>query len=137
MAHTHDLVGSGWTFPIVIDRSRGGIRLSRGADEIEESIRLILMTPIGQRFMRPTFGCRIHELVFAPLNAGTFTAARHYIADALAMWEPRIDVTEIEVEPAMFRDAGNCLFIRIHYRIRATHDERSLVWPFYMIPTEP
>lgn len=136
MAHTHDLVGSGWTFPIVVD-SRGGIRLSRGADEIEESIRLILMTPIGQRFMRPTFGCRIHELVFAPLNAGTFTAARHYIADALAMWEPRIDVTEIEVEPAMFRDAGNCLFIRIHYRIRATHDERSLVWPFYMIPTEP
>jgi phage baseplate assembly protein W len=87
--------------------------------------------------MRPTFGCRIHELVFAPLHAGTFTAARHYIADALAMWEPRIDVTEIEVEPAMNRDIGNCLYIAIHYRIRATHDERSLVWPFYMIPAEP
>jgi len=28
------------------------------------------------------------------------------------------------------------LLIRIRYQIKATHDERSLVYPFYQIPGE-
>jgi hypothetical protein len=30
----------------------------------------------------------------------------------------------------------NILLIRISYLIKATHDERSLVYPFYQIPGE-
>ena len=28
------------------------------------------------------------------------------------------------------------LLVEIHYRIKATHDRRSLVYPFYLIPEE-
>jgi hypothetical protein len=129
----HEIVGSGWSFPIEVN-GRGGIKLSRGQDEIEESIGLILSTPIGQRLMRPEFGCRIHELVFAPLNAGTMTAAGHYVEEALGYWEPRIEVIEVACTPAV--GAEGCLVITVHYLVRATHEERSLVYPFYSIPQE-
>ena len=59
-----DFLGTGWAFPPRLDR-RGHIALAAGHDDIEEAIRIILRTPIGQRVMRPTFGSRLHELVFA------------------------------------------------------------------------
>jgi phage baseplate assembly protein W len=133
MNSTHDIVGIGWSFPIEVD-ARGGIKRSRGDDDITESINLILSTPIGQRFMRPEFGSRIHELVFAPMNASTYSAARHYVEEALGYWEPRIDVEDVRV--AQHPQFEGHLMITIDYTIKATHDERSLVYPFYTIPSE-
>jgi phage baseplate assembly protein W len=128
-----DVVGSGWAFPPTVD-ARGRIALARQERDVEEAIHMILLTPIGQRVMRPEFGCRIHDLIFAPNDATTIGLARYYVEDALGMWEPRIDVIEVLVAP----DPGNTgrLLIEIRYEIKATHDERALVFPFYRIPGE-
>ena len=84
--------------------------------------------------MRPNFGCRLHELVFSPNNSHTAAQARRYVEEALGMWEPRINIREIEV----YSNEGdsNILTIKIDYEIKATHDQRSLVYPFYIIPEE-
>ncbi len=50
------------------------------------------------------------------------------------MWEPRIDVREILVAPDPLNTGR--LLIEIRYEIKATHDERALVFPFYRIPGE-
>jgi uncharacterized protein len=128
-----DVVGSGWAFPPTVD-ARGRIALARQERDVEEAIRMILLTPVGQRVMRPEFGCRIHDLIFAPNDATTVGLAKYYVEDALAMWEPRIEVTDVIVAP----DRGNSgrLLIEIRYEIKATHDARSLVFPFYRIPGE-
>jgi len=128
-----DVVGSGWAFPPTVD-ARGRIALARQERDVEEAMRMILLTPIGQRVMRPEFGCRIHDLIFAPNDATTTGLARYYVEEALAMWEPRIDVAEILIEA----DPGNTgrMLIEIRYEIKATHDERALVFPFYRIPGE-
>lgn len=128
-----DIIGSGWRFPPNVD-GRGGIALVSREQEIEEAIEIILSTPKGQRIMRPEFGCRIHELIFAPMNAGTATAVAHHVKEALGWWEPRIDVkgVKVDVDP----NNQSCLLIYISYSIRATHDERALVYPFYTIPGE-
>ncbi|HYF62710.1 MAG TPA: GPW/gp25 family protein [Herpetosiphonaceae bacterium] len=133
MSHAKDLIGVGWSFPVAID-NRGGIALSQGMQEIEEAIEIILGTPRGYRVMRPEFGCRIHELQFAPLNAGTMAAAAHYVQEALGWWEPRIDVLEILVDEDP--DVPGCMLIYVAYRVRSTYDERALVYPFYSIPGE-
>lgn len=129
-----DLIGAGWRFPPGTD-GRGGIAISSREQEIEEAIDIILSTPKGQRVMRPEFGCRIHELLWAPINTDTITAAKHYVEEALAWWEPRIEVQAVVVSQDPHQDG--CLLIYITYRIRATHDERALVYPFYGIPEEP
>jgi uncharacterized protein len=128
-----DFVGTGWAFPPAAD-GRGGIALVSDADKIEQSIRIILMTPIGQRVMRPTFGSRLYELVFAPADAETFGLAEMYVQDALTFWEPRIELVEVTATTEPIR--RHVMLIKIRYRIKATHDERSLVYPFYQIPGE-
>ena len=128
-----DVVGSGWAFPPTVD-ARGRIALARQERDVEEAIRMILLTPIGQRVMRPEFGCRIHDLIFAPNEATTTGLARYYVQDALEMWEPRIDVTEVLVMPDPLNTGR--LLIEIRYVIKSTHDERALVFPFYRIPGE-
>ena len=56
------------------------------------------------------------------------------LAEALGMWEPRIETTRVEVEP----DPGGSgrLLIEIEYEVKSTHDRRSLVYPFYLIPED-
>jgi uncharacterized protein len=129
-----DVLGSGWAFPPTVD-ARGRIALARRERDVEEAIQMILLTPVGQRVMRPEFGCRIHDLIFAPNDATTMGLARYYVEDALGMWEPRIQVTEVRVSPDP--DNNGRMLIHIRYEIKATHDERSLVFPFYRIPGEP
>jgi len=128
-----DIVGTGWAFPVTVD-GRGRVALARGAQEIEQAIILILLTPKGQRPRRPEFGCQIHELIFAPNDSTTAGLAEYYVKEALAMWEPRITVHTVRAEP----DPGEPgrLLIDIQYEIKATHDRRSLVFPFYRIPGE-
>ncbi len=127
------IIGRGWHFPPTLDE-RGTIALTNDYDEIEQSIRIILSTAPGQRVMRPEFGCRIHELVFAPNSSATAGQAIRYVGEALGRWEPRIEVLQVEVEPEASDSA--CLAISISYRVNATHSNRSLVFPFYLIPEE-
>lgn len=128
-----DFLGVGWAFPVGVD-ARGRIALARQERDIEEAIRIILLTPKGQRVMRPEFGCQIHDLMFAPNDATTAGLAAYYVEEALGMWEPRIHVKEVNARPDP-EDQGR-LLIDISYEIKATHDSRSLVFPFYRIPEE-
>lgn len=132
MSVARDLIGAGWRFPLSIEGGR--IALASGAEEILEAIWVILSTPVGTRVMRPAFGCRIHELLFAPLNAATLSAAEHHVRDALGYWEPRIEVLDVRAEP--YAGAPGTLAISLSFEIKATSDRRSLVFPFYTIPED-
>ena len=130
---TKEIVGRGWAFPPRID-AQGGLALTSDRSEIDQAIQIILSTSPGERVMRPTFGCRLHNLVFQPNNSYTAAEARRCVEEALGMWEPRITVTQVDVRLDA-KDAG-CLLIEIQYRTKASHDERSLVFPFYLLPEE-
>ena len=128
-----DFIGRGFAWPMRVDHS-GSISLTNGVADLDCSVQLILMTAPGERLMRPEFGCRIHELVFEPINASTLGLMKHAVRQALAQWEPRITVEDVEVRA----DADTPGLVRIHvgYRVRATNDRRNLVHPFYLIPHE-
>ncbi len=127
--NTKDIMGSGWRFPLGVD-GRGGIDRSVAEKDIEESIRIILGTAKGERRMRPNFGCGIHDLVFSPNSASTWSLAVHRVEEALGWWEPRVEVTEVDAFPDP-TDISR-LLINIKYKIKATNDERNLVYPFYL-----
>jgi phage baseplate assembly protein W len=110
----------------------GKIALVSGAREIEESIRLILMTSPGERPMRPEFGCAVHDYVYAPADASTAGDIAYAVRVALTRWEPRIDLEGVTVRfDAVDRGV---LYVDIYYSVRGTNDPRNLVFPFYVIP---
>lgn len=120
-------------FPLQVN-SRGELALVHGETDIEQSIRIILGTAPGERVMRPEFGCRIHELIFAPHNPATEGLIKYYVEQALGWWEPRIEVDGVGVSPDPTHDSA--LFVEIKYHVKATHDERSIVYPFFLMGEE-
>ncbi len=128
-ARSKEYLGRGLAFPLQVD-ARGGLALTGGERDIEQAIRIILGTAPGERRMRPEFGCRIHELVFAPRDATTRALAVHYVETALARWEPRIETREVKVSTDQVQDGA--LLIEIRYEIKDTHDERSIIYPLYL-----
>jgi phage baseplate assembly protein W len=128
-----DFVGRGLAWPMQVDHS-GSIRLTSGPAELDSSLRLVLVTAPGERVMRPEFGCRIHELVFEPVNANTLGRMTQATREALTRWEPRIDLEAVAAVPDP--DVPGLVLISIDYRVRATNDRRNLVHPFYVIPQD-
>lgn len=126
-------LGKGWRFPVDVNRN-GSVAMSAYEELIRESIIIILGTAPGERVMRPTFGCEIHDLLFAPNSINTATLAAHYCVRSLQKWEPRIDEIEADANPSP--DAPNKLLINIQYRVRSSNTIRNLVYPFYLRRSE-
>ncbi len=132
-SRNREYLGQGLACPLQIN-PRGAFTLVTGVTDIEQSIHIILATIPGERMMRPEFGCRIHELIFAPQNAATYGLVAHYVEEALEQWEPRIDLRAVNVSPAAHQNGT--LLIEIRYQVKDTHDERSIVYPFYLTGEE-
>ncbi len=126
---TREFLGIGWKFPLQVTPG-GKIAQAKYEQRIEESVYLILSTSKGERPMLPDFGCGIHDLVFAPNNAGTIAMVTQTVRKALVAYEPRIDVLDVAVEAPP--EQLNLLLIRINYRIRANNALGNLVYPFYI-----
>jgi phage baseplate assembly protein W len=133
MSDSRDFLGTGWAFPVSVDGG-GGIAMVSADQAIERSIRIILGTARGERRMRPNFGCGIHDLVFMPNDPTTHGLVETQVADALAWWEPRIEVIGVSVD--QHPDDEAALVVEISYLIRTTNASRTLVYPFYLIPGE-
>jgi phage baseplate assembly protein W len=124
-----DFRGVGWAFPVQAD-DQGHISLARQDEAIRQSIRLIIETAKGERIMRPTFGCGIHDLVFAPNDPLTAARASFEVREALIDWEPRIEV--LDVQTRLDTAEENTLLIDVQYRVRSTNNVFNLVYPFYL-----
>ena len=129
-----DFLGSGLAFPLQVDQ-RGGVALVHGEEDVAQAIAIILGTAQGERPMRPEFGCAIHDHVFAELDASTLGDMERAVREALARWEPRIDVVSIDFDLSDIAGRG-VVQIDLGYRLRATNSIRNLVYPFYLIPDE-
>jgi phage baseplate assembly protein W len=122
-------LGVGWKFPVNMD-TRGKIQMSEYEEDIREAIWIILATSKGERVMRPDFGSGIHEFVFATVDIATIGFIESSVREALAMYEPRIEVLNVEVSTEEIHQGK--LLISIDYRVLDTNSEFNLVYPFYL-----
>ena len=94
-----ELLGSGLSFPLTVDR-RGGIALASGETDVDQAIEIILSTAPGERPMRPEFGCGVHDFVFDTIDAAgpggsTPRCGARWIAGSRASWSRTSTSTSI------------------------------------------
>ena len=128
-----EYLGKGWRFPVAVNLT-GGISSSQLEENVRESIFVILGTAPGERVKRPDFGCRIHDLMFAPNNDETAARAEYYCEEALYKFEHRIDSVKCTATPN--KDEPNRLDVRITYQIAGKSEKKNLVYPFYLLKAE-
>ncbi|HWC85745.1 MAG TPA: GPW/gp25 family protein [Solirubrobacteraceae bacterium] len=126
-------LGTGLAFPLAVD-DRGHVALAHDEVDVEQAIRIILATAPGERPMRPEFGCAVHDLVFAAIDALTLGQVEHAVRVALDRWEPRVEVDAVTFD--LDQVEKGVLGVRLRYRLRPTNTIRNLVYPFYLIPAE-
>ena len=124
-----DFLGRGIAFPMGVD-AYGAMATSGHEDNIGEAIQIILGTAIGERLMRPDFGCRIHDLVFHPVNPNTCALASISVREAITKWEPRVEDVQVYVYPDP--TAENAILVNIEYRVRRTNNLHNMVYPFFL-----
>lgn len=128
-----DIYGTGLKFPFTFEVRSGGASIStatsRDHAHIHESIRQILGTRIGERFMNPEFGSRLHELLFEGNTVILHGLIQHYVREALLRWEPRIDVTEVAT--VTNENDEHVIDVYISYTLIDTQVEGNLIYPFF------
>lgn len=117
------LFGRGLGFPPRIGPD-GRVAWSVGSQNIRESIRIILLTEMGERLMLPEFGGGLRSFLFEPNTPSTHRIIEDRVTKSLARWEPRIKVASVTVE----RDAVDerAALVLITYALVATGETDRL-----------
>tara|TARA_B100000287_G_scaffold417335_1_gene453006 strand:- start:4 stop:405 length:402 start_codon:yes stop_codon:yes gene_type:complete len=66
---------------------------------IARSIRNLILTHTGERFFNPILGSQVSRLLFENINELTATTVEDEIRTTIENFEPRVDLTDVEVVP--------------------------------------
>jgi phage baseplate assembly protein W len=117
------LYGRSMSFPPRVG-SDGRIAWSEGETNIREAIQIILQTAENERINLPGFGAGLQLLLFEPNTVATQFQIQDRITKALQAWEPRLTITNVDVEqdPADARAA----IATIEYKLVSTQVTGSM-----------
>ena len=122
-------VGSGWSFPPSFSKEKSSVEMVTGQVDIEQSLQIIFHTSLGERLMRPGFGCNLADEVFEMLNQNKLSYLKHLLKTAILYHEPRIDAREIQLRTDSL---AGVLTIEVDYVVRDTNSRFNFVYDFYI-----
>lgn len=132
MAKENEFLGRGWSFPPSFDISAKGVEMVEGKEDIEQSLKILLSTTIGERIMQPKYGCNLQDYQFDPINSSFVGLLKDTVSDAILYFEPRIKVDNISVSADNSLSAlEGKVIIKITYYIRSTNSRFNFVYDFY------
>lgn len=123
-------LGRGWAFPPAFDNGTGEARLVQADEDIAESLRILMETRPGERIMHPNYGCRLHDLVFEPMNSETEAEIEVAISRAILFFEPRIKLGAVTVDVRAALEGH--LAVTLNYTVVETNERHNMVFPFYL-----
>jgi len=123
------LIGTGWRFPILPDET-GSLAYVGNDLNVEQSLRILLLTDLRERVMRADFGCQAPSLVFAPGSVQYLGLLETTVREAIRDWEPRVETESVSAE--VDAEDETRVTVSINYVVRQTNTRNNLVFPFYL-----
>ncbi len=107
-------------FPYRID-GRGRTAATGYEDHIRDMIEEVLFTAPGERLNRPTFGCGLLQLVFAPNSTELAATTQYIVQGALQQWLGDL----IQVKAVTVQSQDSTLQVTVDYTLRRTQQNQS------------
>ncbi len=98
--------------------------------DIEASLKILLGTTMGERFLRPKYGLNLQEMLFEPLNVTAQTFLKDRVTTAILIYESRVRLVSVEIDTTALNQG--VVSVVIEYVIRATNSRFNLVYPYYL-----
>jgi uncharacterized protein len=124
-----DFLGIGWSFPPSFNQASEQVRMAEGVEDIQQSLNILLNTPIGYRVMRREFGCDIASLLFDTLDENRKTLLIDMVRKSILRNEARIDLEGVALN--LEQQYEGLVLIEISYTVRRTNSRFNQVFPFY------
>lgn len=129
MSDQNSFLGTGWGFPPTFTTENSGVGMTSGFEDIQASLDILLSTRLGERVMRPKYGCNLDVMVFEAMNTNMITYVKDLITNAIKIYEPRIKLESINLDTA--REKEGVLLIELEYTVKSTNSRHNYVYPFY------
>jgi phage baseplate assembly protein W len=100
-----------------------------GAEDIEQSLRLLFRTRPGDRVTLLDYGCGLEDMLFHPTTSRMTGMIKEQIRRAIIYYEPRILIEEIHIDTNQAYEG--IIRIRLDYIIRENNSRHNIVFPFY------
>ena len=123
-------LGIGWSFPPTFNKESSDVKMVSDETDIKESLEIYFNTKLGERIMRPTYGCVIHEHIFDKIDESILNILSFELTQNIGQIEPRIIVEKIEIKQSSIENGE--LQISIEYKIISSNVRDNIVFPFYI-----
>ena len=128
MSQENPFLGTGWDFPPTFSRDTNAAAMISDVEDIQSSLHILLTTSLGERIMRPTYGCNLRDYLFEPLDASLTAFIKDLVKTAILYFEPRILLEKVNIEAFPLQGRVD---ISLDYRVRNTNSRYNYVLPFY------
>lgn len=123
-----EYIGKGWGFPPEFSKSKGGVHITEGVEDIQKSLEILFTTTRGERVMRPDYGADLLQFLFEPLDTTMKTYVKELVRDAILFHEPRIRLIDLELETV---DEEGRLQMDLTYEVKGSNSRFNFVFPHY------
>ena len=88
-----------YTNNIGAKKAKTDLNVSYDMQAVKNSIANLLSTKKSEKILNPEFGLRLEDYLFEPITETTATAIANEILTAITVFEPRVQVVELQVIP--------------------------------------
>lgn len=85
------------------------LKVTKDSDAIKRSVMNLILTEPKERFFNPNIGCRVRNLLFEPLDYITASLIKSEIEYTIKAFEPRVILSDIEIELDEYNNAFNVI----------------------------
>ena len=96
----------------------GDVTMVTDVQDIKRSVRNLVMTKRFEKPFHPEIASHVRDLLFERFTPITFNLLRNRIETVLANYEPRVSVTDVEIDDTGEAIDGNELNVRIFFTLR-------------------
>ena len=96
----------------------GDVTMVTDVQDIKRSVRNLIMTNRFEKPFHPEVASHVRDLLFERFTPITFNLLRNRIETVLANYEPRVSVTDVEIDDSGQAMDNNKLNVRIFFTLR-------------------